>query len=322
MTTYREGQGYRIKSVTSNPDNVKEGQIWYNSTESKIKVAPTIEGWASGPTINAGRPNAKGIGPTSAGLIYGGGSPNVRTEHFDGSSWTAANNMNTNRTGGSNSQAGSQTAAFASNGPLSNGTEEYDGTNWTSGGNYPFSVSVAGGAGTLTAGLGFGGYVPATPNLYRETTVEYDGSSWTSGGDLNQGRSRPRGVGTQTAALASGGFTDSDATSNHAENYNGTSWTALPNMNEARDQFGIFGNSSKAYIYGGKEDTQGGSADLNTTEEWNGSSWAAAPTLGSAITQNAGLGVAGSGYSIGGSPNVTATELFSDIVTTRSVDVS
>ncbi len=37
MTTYREGQGYRIKLVTSDPDHAKVGQVWYNSTELTIK---------------------------------------------------------------------------------------------------------------------------------------------------------------------------------------------------------------------------------------------------------------------------------------------
>ena len=39
MTTYRALKGYSVKSVTSDPANPKEGQIWYNSTAKAIKVA-------------------------------------------------------------------------------------------------------------------------------------------------------------------------------------------------------------------------------------------------------------------------------------------
>ena len=50
MATYREVKGYSVKSVSSDPSNVKEGQIWYNSTTQTIKVAPKIAAWASGGT--------------------------------------------------------------------------------------------------------------------------------------------------------------------------------------------------------------------------------------------------------------------------------
>jgi hypothetical protein len=49
MATYRQVKGYSIKLVSSNPDNIKEGQIWYNDSTKQIKVAPYIVGtWASG----------------------------------------------------------------------------------------------------------------------------------------------------------------------------------------------------------------------------------------------------------------------------------
>jgi hypothetical protein len=40
------------------------------------------------------------------------------------------------------------------------------------------------GAGTQTAGLGFGGYVTVVVN----NTEEYDGTSWTAGGNLGTAR--------------------------------------------------------------------------------------------------------------------------------------
>ena len=76
MTTYRQGQGYRIKSVTSDPDNSKVGQVWYNSTELKLKGQLTIAAaWASGGNLNTGRAGLSGAGTKTAGLAFGGMTP-------------------------------------------------------------------------------------------------------------------------------------------------------------------------------------------------------------------------------------------------------
>jgi hypothetical protein len=58
------------------------------------------------------------------------------------------------------------------------------------------------GAGTQTAGLGFGGYDTALT----AATEEYNGHTWTtSPPGLNTARGYLGGCGTQTAALAFGG---------------------------------------------------------------------------------------------------------------------
>jgi hypothetical protein len=44
-------------------------------------------------------------------------------------------------------------------------------------------------AGTQTAGLGFGGYVPGSPN-FTSATEEYNGSSWTNSNNLNTARTQ------------------------------------------------------------------------------------------------------------------------------------
>ena len=58
MSTYRQLKGYSVKSVSSDPSNIKEGQIWYNSSTKAIKVVPAITAWASGGNLNTGRLNA------------------------------------------------------------------------------------------------------------------------------------------------------------------------------------------------------------------------------------------------------------------------
>ena len=115
MSTYRTVKGYSIKKVTGDPSNPKEGQVWYNSTEQKIKARLTIAAaWASGGNLNTARHAITGFGTQTAGLGAGG-----------------------------------------QNGPVKNESEEYNGTSWTEGNNLSSPRFYAGGAGTQTAALIF-----------------------------------------------------------------------------------------------------------------------------------------------------------------------
>jgi hypothetical protein len=89
---------------------------------------------------------------------------------------------------------------------LTNATEHYDGSAWTAGGNLGTSRYKLSGAGTLSAGLGFGGY---DGNVSFNATEHYDGSAWTAGGNMATSRYRLAGAGTQTSGLAFGGYTSS-----------------------------------------------------------------------------------------------------------------
>jgi hypothetical protein len=85
------------------------------------------------------------------------------------------------------------------------------------------------GAGTQTAGLGFGGYVQGTGNS--GATEEYDGSTWTSGGSMATARRTLAGTGIQTAGLASWWkFVISRAQTNAVEEYDGATWTGGGNL--------------------------------------------------------------------------------------------
>ena len=65
MTKYKTSQGFRIKSVSSDPANVKEGQIWYNSSTKVIKVAPNIAAWASGNNMSNSRSTMGSFGSST-----------------------------------------------------------------------------------------------------------------------------------------------------------------------------------------------------------------------------------------------------------------
>jgi hypothetical protein len=73
-----------------------------------------------------------------------------------------------------------------------------------SGGNMGTARRNLAGAGTQTAGLGFGGFI--SPTTYTSATEEYNGSTWAGGGSMGTGRRSLAGSGIQTAALGFGGF--------------------------------------------------------------------------------------------------------------------
>ena len=179
MSTYREVKGYSVKSVTSDPSNVKEGQIWYNSSTKAIKVAPKIAAWSSGGNMNTGINYRYAGGTQTAAFGAGGYNPDLshlavdaNTEEYDGSSWTNTNDMGTARyTGGG---CGTQTAALSFGGqpgPHTTQTEGYDGTAWSTRPSLATAKSKIGGSGTNTAGLCVGGLT--NPGAVQDAVEEF-----------------------------------------------------------------------------------------------------------------------------------------------------
>src|SRR6056300_782354 len=105
--------------------------------------------------------------------------------------------------------------------------EQVVGNAWSTANPLNTARYYAGGAGTQTAGLAFGGNTPTVT----ANTEQYDGTSWTEVNDLNTAKSETSGLGIQTSALSIGG---SDPTGVQNESWNGTSWTELADLNTAR----------------------------------------------------------------------------------------
>ena len=122
----------------------------FNSSTNTI----TAGAWASSGALNVPRQQTYGAGSQTAGLIFGGeGPPGARnqTEEYDGSTWTAVNNMPA--TNKDHAGFGIQTAAVACGGSPTTTSINYDGTNWTaSTGSLNTGRTNAGGTGTQTAG--------------------------------------------------------------------------------------------------------------------------------------------------------------------------
>ena len=333
MSTYKELHGFRVESVSSNPSNPKEGEVWYNSTLGQLKgyvLAPAT--WASGGALNAGRSLLGGDGTQTAAFAVAGLDNSTyknNTENYNGSSWTNSGTYPQSIYGVGS--AGTQTAGLAFGGALpgspdSNVTAEYDGSSWTAvPGNFPVSSGGQTGFGTQTAALS---NLPSS-----NTTVAYNGTAWTAyPSSGNQNTSRLDGVaqnGTQTAGLMFTGRTGPGPVNTQAtEEWDGSTWTASNNYPAGMVFAQGAGTQTAAVGFGG--DKPPGEAAQTTTCTYDGSSWTAANALASAVTRHgsakngtqiAALQFGGIGPS-GGGEGLTTTQEFTGAVETRTLTTS
>ena len=98
MANYKDIHGSNIETVTSDPDNPVNGQVWYNSTDQALKgnAQTTAGSWSSAPSLNTARYGAGSAAADSTAAIVFGGYPPVKdeTELWNGSSWTEVADMN------------------------------------------------------------------------------------------------------------------------------------------------------------------------------------------------------------------------------------
>ena len=321
MATYRGIKGLTIQTVSSDPSNLKTGQVWYNSTLGKVKGVKLAAGaWASGGNLNTARNTAYSAQQSSytAGMIAGGNSPGgllTATELYDGSSWTTspASLPEGCYVGAS---CGTQTAALQWKGntdPSIGSGEcfEWNGSAWSDGGAFPSSMAANYGTGSQTAALNFAGGSSYTP-----ITATYDGSSWTvESNDLNTERESPGGFGTQTASICAGGYTG--GLKDLTESWNGTSWTEVGDMNTAKYNSGAAGDAQDdGMVFGSSEPI------MTLTEVWDGTSWTEAGDLSTGRGGGDGFGTTSNAVVTGGgipsSPSTNATEEWTGPATTAS----
>ena len=217
MAEYKTVKGFNIETLSSDPSNLTEGQIWYNSTSNDLKgYADAAGAWASSTAMPAGHGLGAQIGTTTAAIVIAGNFPpdgyTNTTIEWDSSSWTAGGAMNTGRPRPMGSSCGTQTAGLAIGGynpPSENAVEEYNGVGWTSVTNIPAATNNGGCAGIQTQALSFGGENPGTT-----ATFSYDGTNWTAEAALATGRGYVNGLGTGTSAFLCGGGYPFDTPSN------------------------------------------------------------------------------------------------------------
>ena len=310
MSTYKEIVGKKIKTISSDPSDSADGQMWYNTTTQSIRGLAILKAWSSSAFMITGVYSAGGGGPQTAAIVAGGNTQTgttATTELYNGSGWSSVASMNTSRGGLGSSKDGSQTAHLVFGGSSnSTATELWNGSAWTT---TPNSLNTGkdytSGAGTSTAALNAGRWGPPMIG----NTEEWNGTSWSEQNDLTTARGDMASLGTQTAAIYAGGNSGSPPNyRNLAEQYDGTSWTALPTLNTARGMHGSgAGSSTSGLVFGGNTT---GPAASNSSEEWDGSSWTATPNLAEAGTRSGNGASASAGLAYGDYPVSGVTEEF------------
>jgi hypothetical protein len=248
----------------------------------------TAGAWASGGAYPVAIQAGAGFGTQTAAVGAGGAPPGdvgLKTFEYDGSSWTAGNNMSRTPTGSPyksayTSGSGILTAGWAAGGgyPTAvDNVENYDGTNWTASAVLPATRGGGNCSGPQTAGLYFGGNTGSPPRSALATTYEYDGEGWTAGNDLNTTRQNSGGsgpTGSQTAALCFAGNTPSQT--NKTEEYNGTSWTEVNVFPRTASYIGYAGSQTDLLAFSGYTS---GSASVTTTTGYDGTNWSTRPSM-------------------------------------------
>ena len=231
---------------------------------------------------------------TATGEVWYNSTTGTLRSHLISAAWSSSSQMILG-VGAAAGNSGIQTAAFYAGGTPGVVTQEYNGSGWSLGGNINTERYRLSGAGTLTAGLVFGGQNPANTAM-QTATEEYDGTTWTSNPTgLNTARAPVGSAGIQTAALAMGGRTAfsppyGDVTA--TEEYNGSAWATSPgSLPQAKIGIAGTGTQSAALAIGGQP-----TPTTTTTYEYDGSTWSEGGALntgrhaaGSAGTQTEGL---------------------------------
>jgi len=169
--------------------------------------------WTTVPgTLPTAQGQARGIGTQTAALCCGYAAESYE---YDGSSWTASGDLNTNRNAQKPGGWGIQTAAVLAGGrnppsTLISNTETYNGTSWTETGHSLITAvkrTSATTAGTNSDGMLSGGGFEAGSNNSTAVVQAYNGTTWFTQPSLATHRLNLQGFGTSTNAVACGGDT-------------------------------------------------------------------------------------------------------------------
>jgi hypothetical protein len=293
MATYKGISGFNIKSLATDPSNLLEGEIWYNSTSGTLKVAPLVaSAWASGGALsNPTKSSNSSFGSTPAGVMVGGtappGSISANTELYDGTTWTANPNACPFSIG-YGTGGGPQTAGIVCSGETPPGsgtaTAKFDGSAWTSAPSRSTGTTSAVGIGSQTSFIQVGGETPS----YTTAVETFNGSAWaTESNSYPAGFSQGFGGGTAAAAVIGGGTPNPSGASN---TWDGSAWTAAPVMLAVRYRGAYAGTSTDAFQIGGYNSPSGGHTD---TTVFNGTTWGTNPSTATGSSGSAGAGQTG-----------------------------
>ena len=247
MSTYKGIKGFSIKYSSADPPVANEGEMFYNSTDQKLKIFGLVPGgtaWATGDNLAAVVKNARGAGTVTSAIIFGGNNP-------------------------TDDPANSST----------NASQSYNGTAWSTEPTMSFYVTAHfanNDTNGLSSSIASGGYNNTTYGL--STATSWNGTSWSSETSMPTGSRYGFSGGTGETIIASGGLGDSPLTSypNLSATYNGTAWASAPALNTNRSNGGNGGTFSSAIAFAGCAPVY--CTGSNVTETWNGTTWSPAAT--------------------------------------------
>ena len=328
MTTFKEIRGQLIRSVSSDPANPQEGQIWYNNTIGVLKGEEFLEAWSSGANLPTAVFRSAAFGTLTAAVSTGGSNnppqalpATTSSFEYNGSAWTTGGALNTARRG--LGASGEQTSGLAFGGEINPGatsgaTESYNGASWTSVNSMNTARSALAGDGTQTNSLIAGGLTTVNVNI----TETWDGTNWTtSPATLNTTR-RTLGIsGDSAAAVGFAGETIPSSQLTSSEDYNGTVWTAGNPTNVASATIGAAGTATTALKFGGRNPSP-----TVSTEGYDGTSWSTRPNMATGRAWVGGTGTQTAALAAGGeytsNPISNVVEEFISAPTTKTFTTS
>ena len=156
MSTYKGIKGFSVKYLSADPPVANEGQVWFNSTDGKLKVFGPVAGgtaWATGDNLSVAQSAARAAGTVTSAVIFGGN--------------TAADNP----FGGSND------------------TQSYNGTAWSTEPDMPYYTAAHFGNGDtngLSSSFACGGRDSGSEGL--TTSTSWNGTTWSGEATFPDGR--------------------------------------------------------------------------------------------------------------------------------------
>lgn len=311
MSDYSAIKGSKIQSLSSDPSDPYEGQIWYNSTTGEFKEYDvySVGVWSTGAPMGVYRSQMTQTGTQTNAISMTGVSPDndyeLLSQSWNGSAWTTTASMNTGRRLAGSAGA-SSTSAIAIGGDVGptnppgteyiNETESWNGTTWTVVNPLVENGYAMGCVGTQTDAISFSSYwnPPTQPPTvaFNTNTQSWNGTSWTVI-PATQSISRAwRGsAGTSTSALS---FSDFNG---NVESYNGTAWTAAGSVNNVRNYAGGGGASNSDAMTFGGGNPPAGISYYDSTETYNGTSFT---TVNPLIVATLGISQVNSGTTSAG----------------------
>ena len=330
MSTFKNIRGQNIRSLSSDPSPISNGDIWYNSTSQTLKGVVPVSAWASGTALPANRYRLTSFGTATAGVIAGGSTnppgaqpSTTATLEYDGTTMSSGGALGTARRG--LASAGVLTAGIvfggsggSSDSNVNNESEEYNGTSFSEGNNLNTARSAICGDGPQTAAFAAGGLQPGNSSAFEH----YDGTSWTNSTSLPSVRRFATGNGPQTASLVTGGETAPGTQITNTEEWNGSGWTASGAYPSAFSAGASGGTQTAALAFAGR-----GPGYLSITAGYDGSTWSTRPSMATARSMVGGTGTTSSAFVTGGEisaspPLQTATEEFTIAATTKTFTTS